>query len=102
MLLVICSPICLVTPSVAYKIGEKKNDPLAIYASDIMTLLSFHHIFLPLVCVEFDKETGNVICNGIKSVIKEGYKSFPSGHTSWKEEKLVALSQIGGPVPLAS
>jgi hypothetical protein len=29
-------------------------------------LLSFHHIFLPLVCVEFDKETGNVICNGIK------------------------------------
>ncbi|KAL4324028.1 hypothetical protein GQ457_11G005290 [Hibiscus cannabinus] len=26
---------------------------------------------------------GNVICHGNKSVIKEGHKSFPSGHTSW-------------------
>ncbi|XP_010681728.2 putative lipid phosphate phosphatase 3, chloroplastic [Beta vulgaris subsp. vulgaris] len=26
---------------------------------------------------------GNVICNGDASVIKEGHKSFPSGHTSW-------------------
>ncbi|KAL8553621.1 hypothetical protein ACS0TY_002071 [Phlomoides rotata] len=25
-------------PSVAYKIGEKKNDPLAMYAGDIMTV----------------------------------------------------------------
>jgi len=30
----------------------------------------------------YDKVTGNVICNGAKNVIKEGYKSFPSGHTS--------------------
>ncbi|KAM1298985.1 hypothetical protein ACFX1X_025839 [Malus domestica] len=26
---------------------------------------------------------GNVVCYGVKSVIKEGHKSFPSGHTSW-------------------
>ncbi|KAL8480573.1 hypothetical protein ACS0TY_027207 [Phlomoides rotata] len=25
-------------PSIAYKIGEKKNDPLAMYAGDIMTV----------------------------------------------------------------
>ncbi|XP_020252050.1 lipid phosphate phosphatase 2-like isoform X2 [Asparagus officinalis] len=31
----------------------------------------------------YDKVTGNVICNGAKNVIREGYKSFPSGHTSW-------------------
>lgn len=30
----------------------------------------------------YDKVTGNVICNGAKNIIKEGYKSFPSGHTS--------------------
>ncbi|PNX89978.1 glutamyl-tRNA(Gln) amidotransferase subunit A chloroplastic/mitochondrial-like, partial [Trifolium pratense] len=46
-------------PSVAYKIGEKKNDPLAMYAGDIMTtnsvklriglaLLNFNSIELKL------------------------------------------------------
>ncbi|EEC83451.1 hypothetical protein OsI_28949 [Oryza sativa Indica Group] len=32
---------------------------------------------------KFDNVTTNVICHGEKSVIKEGHKSFPSGHSSW-------------------
>ncbi|WOG92734.1 hypothetical protein DCAR_0312009 [Daucus carota subsp. sativus] len=29
------------------------------------------------------KENGDVLCSGDSKVIKEGYKSFPSGHSSW-------------------
>ncbi|KAL3640420.1 putative lipid phosphate phosphatase 3, chloroplastic [Castilleja foliolosa] len=35
---------------------------------------------------------GNVICHGDPKVIREGYKSFPSGHTSWSFAGLGFLS----------
>ncbi|XP_077245154.1 lipid phosphate phosphatase 2-like [Tasmannia lanceolata] len=31
----------------------------------------------------YNNITGNVICHGEDKVIREGHKSFPSGHTSW-------------------
>ncbi|XP_057993449.1 lipid phosphate phosphatase 2 isoform X2 [Hevea brasiliensis] len=37
-------------------------------------------------------QLGNVICHGDRNVIKEGHKSFPSGHTSWSFAGLGFLS----------
>ncbi|KAL7597968.1 hypothetical protein Lser_V15G20898 [Lactuca serriola] len=43
----------------------------------------FFWLFFPDDKGFFDPVTCNVMCIGLKSIIKEGHKSFPSGHTSW-------------------
>lgn len=40
----------------------------------------------------YDKVTTGVICHGKKADIKEGHKSFPSGHSSWSFAGLVFLA----------
>ncbi|KAH7278923.1 hypothetical protein KP509_38G064500 [Ceratopteris richardii] len=40
----------------------------------------------------YNNVTKEVICTGLHSVIKEGHKSFPSGHTSWSFAGLGFLS----------
>ncbi|KAG9152016.1 hypothetical protein Leryth_002273 [Lithospermum erythrorhizon] len=46
---------------------------------------------------------GNVMCTGVKKIIKEGYKSFPSGHSSclmflgWYLQRLYLIGRGGTP-----
>ncbi|EYU41298.1 hypothetical protein ABFS82_12G029300 [Erythranthe guttata] len=42
--------------------------------------------------VDLYDKWGEVICNGDKRLIREGHKSFPSGHTSWSFAGLGFLS----------
>ncbi|WOG86441.1 hypothetical protein DCAR_0205646 [Daucus carota subsp. sativus] len=43
----------------------------------------FHHDTIPMWVVPAFKENEDVLCCENSKVIKEGYKSFPSGHSSW-------------------
>uniref|UniRef100_A0A803KUU4 Phosphatidic acid phosphatase type 2/haloperoxidase domain-containing protein n=1 Tax=Chenopodium quinoa TaxID=63459 RepID=A0A803KUU4_CHEQI len=47
---------------------------------------------VPVWAVPFYDLFGDVICSGDPAAIKEGHKSFPSGHTSWSFAGLGFLS----------
>ncbi|XP_010275094.1 PREDICTED: putative lipid phosphate phosphatase 3, chloroplastic isoform X4 [Nelumbo nucifera] len=47
---------------------------------------------VPMWTVPVYDQLGNVICHGKANVIKDGHKSFPSGHTSWSFSGLGFLS----------
>lgn len=44
----------------------------------------------------FNETTGEMICHGDSRVIREGHKSFPSGHTSWSFAGLGFLAMYLG------
>ncbi|KAL8257970.1 hypothetical protein R6Q59_030011 [Mikania micrantha] len=71
-------------PSAAYKIGEKKNDPLAMYAGDIMTV-NVNMAGLPALVLP---------CG----FVKDGSASLPVGFqmigSAFDEEKLLKVGHI--------
>ncbi|KAJ4839626.1 hypothetical protein Tsubulata_043118 [Turnera subulata] len=76
--------ICPATPSAAYKIGEKKDDPLAMYAGDIMTV-NVNLAGLPALVVP---------CG----FVEEGPAGLPIGlqmiGSAFDEEKLLKVGHI--------
>ncbi|KAH6801794.1 lipid phosphate phosphatase 3 [Perilla frutescens var. frutescens] len=44
---------------------------------------NFYYRCFPNGIPIFDPTNGDVLCTGDPKLIKEGYKSFPSGHSSW-------------------
>ncbi|VFQ99952.1 unnamed protein product [Cuscuta campestris] len=52
-------------------------------------LIDFHII---RIAVQVYDKLGNVVCHGVENILKDGHKSFPSGHTSWSFAGLGFLS----------
>lgn len=48
--------------------------------------------FIVFCLVQLYNRWGNAVCHGRESDIREGHKSFPSGHTSCKLRTVVAIS----------
>ncbi|EYU44117.1 hypothetical protein ABFS82_04G136700 [Erythranthe guttata] len=44
---------------------------------------NFYYRCFPDGVAVFDPMNGDVLCTGDAKIIKEGYKSFPSGHSAW-------------------
>ncbi|KAK4394769.1 Glutamyl-tRNA(Gln) amidotransferase subunit A, chloroplastic/mitochondrial [Sesamum angolense] len=76
-------------PSVAYKIGEKKNDPLAMYAGDIMTvnvnLAGLPALVLPCGFVEGGSGSLPVGFQMIGAAFDEGRDLSPVTDKLWKK-----------------
>ncbi|KAK4721284.1 hypothetical protein R3W88_011517 [Solanum pinnatisectum] len=62
--------------------ARRKNSTFTVYGNGIP--FPIH--------VEAFQPNGDVNCHGDPKVVKEGYKSFPSGHTSWSFAGLAFLS----------